>query len=89
MWSDSVLQVLYDAIHAVALTTAGATSLMHEAKVDVVTVSNLSEHLSSAETTAQLSARFAYAAAMTSINGACCCSADRPIRADLRGPSRE
>ena len=67
-WSDSVLQVLYDAVHAVALTTAGATSLMHEAKVDVVTVPNLSEHLSSAETTAQLSARFAYAAAMKSIN---------------------
>ena len=59
---------LYDAIHAVALTTAGATSLMHEAKVDVVTVPNLSEHLSSADTTAQLSARFAYAAAMKSIN---------------------
>jgi hypothetical protein len=37
----------------VALTTAGATSLMHEAKVDVVTVPNLSEHLSSAATTAQ------------------------------------
>ena len=37
-WSDSVLQALYDAVHAVALTTAGATSLMHEAKVDVVTV---------------------------------------------------
>ena len=41
---------------------------MHEAKVDVVTVPNLSEHLSSADTTAQLSARFAYAAAMKSIN---------------------
>ena len=68
VWSDSVLQTLYDAIHAVALTTAGATSLMHEAKVDVVTVPNLSEHLSSADTTAQLSARFAYAAAMKSIN---------------------
>ena len=67
-WSDSVLQTLYDAIHAVALTTTGATSLMHEAKVDVVTVPNLSEHLSSAATTAQLSARFAYAAAMKSIN---------------------
>ncbi len=68
VWSDSILQTLYDAIHAVALTTAGATSLMHEAKVDVVTVPNLSEHLSSAATTAQLSARFAYAAAMKSIN---------------------
>jgi len=68
VWSDSVLLALYDAIHAVAVTTAGATSLMHEAKVDVVTVPNLSEHLSSADTTAQLSARFAYAAAMKSIN---------------------
>ena len=67
-WSDSVLQTLYDAIHAVALTTTGATSLMHEAKVDVVTVPNLSEHLSSAATTAQLSARFPSAAAMKSIN---------------------
>ncbi len=86
--SDSVLLALYDAVHAVALTTAGATSLMHEASssagaellhykltstsnvldVDVVTVPNLSEHLSSADTTAQLSARFAYASAMKSIN---------------------
>ncbi len=41
---------------------------MHGAKGDVVTVPNLSEHLSSADTTAQLSARFAYAAAMKSIN---------------------
>ena len=53
-----MLQALYDAVHAVALTLAGATSLMHEAKVDVVTVPNLSEHLISAETTEQLSARF-------------------------------
>ena len=58
LWSDSVLTALYDAIHAVALITAGATSLMDEAKVDVVTVPNLSEHLSNAAITAQLSARF-------------------------------
>ena len=59
LWSDSVLTALCDAIYAVALTTTGATSLMHEAKVDVVTVPNLSEHLSNAATTAQLSSRFA------------------------------
>ncbi len=63
-----VLQSLYDAVHAAALSGAGATSLLHEAKVDVVTVPGLCEHLSSAETTAQLSARFAYAAAMKSMN---------------------
>ncbi len=63
-----MLQVLYDAVHAAALSLAGATSLLHEAKVDIVTVPNLSEHLSSTETTEQLSARFAYAAAMKSIN---------------------
>ncbi|MCW6510978.1 anti-CBASS protein Acb1 family protein [Lichenifustis flavocetrariae] len=68
LWSDSVLTALYDAIHAVALTTTGATSLMHEAKVDVVTVPDLSEHLSNAATTAQLSARFGYAATMKSLN---------------------
>jgi hypothetical protein len=68
LWSDSVLQALYDAVHAAALSLAGATSLLHEAKVDIVTVPNLSEHLSSAETTEQLSARFAYAAAMKSMN---------------------
>ncbi len=38
VWSDSVLKALFDAIHAVALTMAGTTSLMHEAKVDAVTV---------------------------------------------------
>ncbi|WP_165492729.1 DUF1073 domain-containing protein [Lichenihabitans psoromatis] len=68
LWSDSVLQTLYDAVHAVAVTTTGATSLVHEAKVDIVTVPNLSEHLSNAATTAQLSARFSYAATMKSIN---------------------
>ena len=36
LWSDSVLQALYDAVHAAALSLAGATSLLHEAKVDVV-----------------------------------------------------
>ena len=54
-WSDSVLQALYDAVHAAALTTAGATSLMHEAKVDIVTVPNLYERLGSRRT---LHARF-------------------------------
>ena len=63
-----MLLALYDAVHATAMTTAGATSFMHEAKVDVVTVPNLSEHLFSADTTSQLSARFAYASAMKSIN---------------------
>jgi uncharacterized protein len=57
-----------EAVADSALTTTGATSLVHEAKVDVVTVPNLSEHLSNAATTAQLSARFGYAAAMKSLN---------------------
>jgi hypothetical protein len=35
---------------------------------DTVTVPNLSDHLSNAATTAQLSARFSYAATMKSIN---------------------
>ncbi len=52
----------------IKLYVVAATSLLHEAKVDVITVPNLSEHLSSAETTEQLSVRFAYAAAMKSIN---------------------
>ena len=34
LWSDSLLQTLYDAIHGVALTTTGATSLIHEARAD-------------------------------------------------------
>ncbi len=68
LWSDSVLQSIDDAVHAAALSLAGAASLLHEAKVDVVTVPNLSEHLSSDETTEQLSARVASAAAMKSIN---------------------
>lgn len=67
LWSDSVLQTLYGAIHAVALTAAGTTSLVHEAKVDIVTVPNLSEHLSKAATTAQSFWRFSYAEAMKSI----------------------
>ena len=41
VWSDSVLLALYDAIHAVALTMAGATSLMHEARPCRLSINNL------------------------------------------------
>lgn len=65
-WGDSVLQVVYDAVQNAASTQDHIASLIPEAKVDVIKVPGLSDHLSTAETTARLTSRFTYAATMKS-----------------------
>lgn len=65
-WSDSVLQVVNDAVMHASVAQAGVAGLVQEAKLDVVRIPNLMEHLSSAEYTERLTSRFMFAAAAKS-----------------------
>ncbi|WP_022697913.1 anti-CBASS protein Acb1 family protein [Euryhalocaulis caribicus] len=67
-WGDSILQSVNDAVHNAALASQGIASLIHEAKVDVIRVPDLMEHLTSEESTNRLTERFTLAATMKSIN---------------------
>lgn len=65
-WSDSVLQVVRDAIAHAAVAQQGIAGLVQEAKLDVVRIPGLMEHLSTADYTARLTQRFMFAAAAKS-----------------------
>ncbi len=67
-WGDSVLQIVYDAVHHAALTTTAIAELIHEAKVDVISVDGLEKHLATTKGTDLLTRRFSTAATMKSIN---------------------
>lgn len=65
-WSDSVLQVVNDAVMHASVAQAGVAGLVQEAKLDVVRIPNLMEHLSSEEYTSRLTQRFMFASAAKS-----------------------
>lgn len=67
-WGDSILQVVHEALHNAGLAMAGVAELIHEAKVDVVRVHDLTEQLSTDEGTERLSKRFQNASMLKSIN---------------------
>jgi len=67
-WADSLLLAIYDAIHNAALTQSAIAELIHEAKIDVISVPNLGAALSSQGGTNDMAKRFANAAALKSIN---------------------
>jgi phage-related protein (TIGR01555 family) len=67
-WGDSVLMAMYDAIHHAALSQAGIAELIHEAKVDVISVPNLASNLSTDEGTKAIAKRFSNANMLKSIN---------------------
>lgn len=67
-WSDSLLLSCYDAIHNRALAETGVAELIHEAKVDVITIPQLGSQLGTIEGTRILSERFANANVIKSIN---------------------
>lgn len=67
-WGDSILQVVHDAIHNAALSMAGTSELVHEAKVDIVKIKNLGAMLSTDAGTKVLLDRFGNAAKLKSIN---------------------
>jgi hypothetical protein len=55
-WGDSVLQAVMDAIRQAGLATQGVATLIHEAKLDVIRIPNLTQNLSQAEYAGKLSA---------------------------------
>ncbi len=67
-WGDSYLLSVYDAIHHAALTQAGIAELVHEAKLDIISVPELGAQLSSDAGTSALAKRFSNANALKSIN---------------------
>lgn len=67
-WSDSVLLSTYDAIHNAALSQTAVAELIHEAKVDVISIPNLGAQLGTQEGTHAVSERFANANIIKSIN---------------------
>lgn len=67
-WGDSILQVVYDAIHNAALTQGASAELVHEAKLDVVKIPNLGSMLSTDQGTDIITKRFTASNMLKSIN---------------------
>lgn len=67
-WGDSILFAIYDAIHNAALTQTGIAEMVHEAKIDVISVENLGAQLANSAGTDALVKRFRTAATLKSIN---------------------
>lgn len=57
-WGDSVLQVINDAVINAGVAQAGIAGLIHEAKVDIISIPNLMEQLSTEEYSQALVKRF-------------------------------
>lgn len=68
-WGDSVLQAVMDAVDQATSSAAYVNAMLPEAKQDVISVPGLSNYLSTADGTALLTERFAYAARMKSMFG--------------------
>lgn len=75
-WGFSALQAPYEAVHHAALATGSAASMLHEAKVDVISIPNLGSVLASQDGTAALTRRFSLASMMKSINNTLLLGAD-------------
>ncbi len=57
-WGDSVLQPIYDAIQSASLVCSSLAGMVSEAKVDIVSISGLTEMMSTTEGTNKLISRF-------------------------------
>lgn len=69
-WGDPLLQSVQEAIKAHDTTTGAVASLLHEAKLDVVSIPGLMDHLTSAEYEGKLIERFAIANLLKSLTNA-------------------
>lgn len=67
-YGDSILAATYDAIHNAALCQSSIAEMLHEAKVDILTIPNLSSLIGTAHGESAFARRFATANAMKSIN---------------------
>jgi len=63
-WGDSVLQAVMDAVKQAGLATQGVAMLIHEAKLDVIRIPNLSQNLSAKDYASRLVDRFTLANTM-------------------------
>lgn len=66
-WGDSVLQVVYDAVQNASSSQEHVAALLPEAKLDVIKVPGLSQHLRTEQSTTELTRRFGYANTMKSM----------------------
>lgn len=66
-WGDSILQLVYDAVQNAGSVQQHISSLVAEAKTDVIYIPQLSQFLRDPVTTRQLTDRFAYANQMKSM----------------------
>lgn len=69
VWSDSILQAILDSIDQATSASAYIAAMLPEAKQDIISVPGLSTHLQTAESTRQLTERFAYASMMKGMHG--------------------
>jgi phage-related protein (TIGR01555 family) len=60
-WGDSVLQAIYDAVHNAALAQESVSSLLHEAKIDVMSIPDLMTNIATDEYEQRLLRRFTVA----------------------------
>lgn len=63
-WGDSVLQAVMDAIRQAGLATQGVATLIHEAKLDVIRIPQLTQHLAQPDYASKLVDRFTLANTM-------------------------
>ena len=64
---DSILQIIYDAITHAQSAAGNISAMLFEAKLDIIKVPGLADHLATAEGTSRLQERFALANQMKSI----------------------
>lgn len=67
-WGDSVLQAIWDALYHAGLAAQAIASMIHEARVDVISVPRLSENLTTENYAKRLIERFTLSNRMKSIN---------------------
>lgn len=67
-YGDSILAAVYDAIHNAALCQSSIAEMLHEAKVDILQIPNLSNLIGTSQGESAFAKRFATANAMKSIN---------------------
>ncbi|WP_270374966.1 DUF1073 domain-containing protein [Marinicauda sp. Alg238-R41] len=68
-WGDSILQIVYDAVQNAASAQEHVAALIPEAKVDIIHIPDLAEHLATEESTKRLTDRIQYAQTIQSIFG--------------------
>jgi hypothetical protein len=68
-WGDSILQIVYEAVMNASSSQQHTASLFPEAKVDVISVPGLSDHLSTEQGTARITDRFTKANLIKSLHG--------------------